>query len=168
MAKALSFVSVDTPISGVTTNPIELGKVNYGADFVEKTNAKKGEVIITNTKAPVGLSETFRFSISQAEDVYKGSEIDPSYRNQSKKGVSVLIQSSLVMKETDSGDATYLRYVPIKIHTVMLFPSVESLTEANCEELFRRHASSFYNTGEHGTGRFGQIVRGALLPLDVK
>lgn len=167
MAKTLNFVSTDTPISGVTTNPINLELVNFGADFVEKGSFNKGEVLITNTKAPVGLAETFKFSSQSVQDVYKGSEIDPSTRSQAKRGVSILVQHNIVLRETDSADATYERFVPIQVHTVLKYPATESLTADIAEKCFRRHAAGLYETGEHDSGRIGQLVRGVLLPPDV-
>lgn len=168
MAKVLSFVATDSPISGVTSNPINLELVNFGADFVEKTNLKKGEVLITNIKAPIGAPEQFRFSSSISEDIYKGTEIDPSYRAQSRRGVSVLVQHTITLRETDSADPTYERLIPVWVHTVLRYPMVESLTADIAEKLFRRHAAGLYETGEHDSGRIGQLVRGSLLPPDVK
>lgn len=168
MAKQLSFVASDTPISGVTTNPINLELVNFGADFVEKNDPKKGEVLITNVKAPVSAPEKFRFAISNVEDAYKGSEIDPSSRSITKRGISVLVQHTIVLKETDTTDASYSAYVPFKVHTVLTCPYVESLTADIAEKIFRRHAAGLYETGEHDSGRIGQLIRGSLLPPDVK
>lgn len=168
MAKVLSFVATDSPISGVTTNPINLELVNFGADFVEKSNSAKKEILITNIKAPIGAPENFRYSMGSAEDVYRGSEIDPSYRSQTRRGVSVLVQHTITLKETDSADVTYERLVPIKIHTVLVYPAIESLTADLAEKLFRRHAAGLYETGEHDSGRVGQLLRGSLLPPDVK
>lgn len=167
MAKTLAFVSVDTPISGVTTNPINLELVNFGADFVEKTDSKKGEVIITNITSPLSAPETFRFASSIVEDAYRGSSVEPSVRSLTKKGVSILVQHNLVLKETDSGDATYLAYVPVKVHTVLTFPSVESLTAQMAEKIFRRHAAGLYTTGAHDSARIAQLLRGSLVPPDI-
>lgn len=167
MAKVLSFVSTDTPISGVTTNPIEIEKVNFGADFVEKISSKN-EIVITNTTAPVGLAETFRFAIQPIEDIYRGSDIESSLRSNAKRGVSILVQHTYVMRETDSTDATYERLVPVTAHTVLKFPNSESLTAVIAEKSFRRHLAGWYLTGAHGTERISQLIRGVLLPSDVK
>lgn len=168
MAKQLSFVSVDTPISGVTTNSINLELVNFGADFVEKTDSKKGEVIITNTKAPVSAPEAFRFAVSNVEDAYRGSSVEPSMRAITKRGVSILVQHTIILKETDTVDATYEAYVPVKVHTVLTYPNVESLTANIAEKLFRRHAAGLYQTGSNNSARIGALLRGSLLPSDVK
>lgn len=168
MAKQLSFVSVDTPISGVTTNPINLELINFGADFVEKTDSKKGEVIITNIKAPVSAPETFRFAVSPIDDAYRGSSVEPSMRAITKKGVSILVQHNIILKETDTTDATYEAYVPVKVHTVLAYPNVETLTATLAEKIFRRHAAGLYETGKHDEGRLASLLRGSLLPPDVK
>jgi len=167
MAKVFSFVSTDTPISGVTTNPIEIEKVNFGSDFVEKVS-NKNEIIITNTNAPVGLAETFRFAIQPIEDIYRGSDVESSLRSTAKRGVSVLVQHTFVMRETDPSDATYERFVPFVAHTVLKFPSSEALTAAIAEKSFRRHLAGWYLTGAHGADRISQLARGVLLPSDVK
>lgn len=167
MAKVLNFVSTDTPISGVTTNPIEIEKINFGADFVMKSSSKD-EVIITNTTAPVGLAETFRFAVQGIQDIYRGSDIEPSLRSNARRGISILVQHNFVLRETDPSDATYERFVPVSAHTVLKFPASESLTPAIAEKSFRRHAAGLYLTGEHGTDRVSQLVRGVLLPSDIK
>lgn len=167
MAKVFSFVSTDTPISGVTTNPIEIEQVNFGADFVEKVS-NKNEIIITNTNAPVGLAETFRFAIQPIEDIYRGSEVEPALRSNAKRGVSILVQHTFVMRETDPSDATYERFVPFTAHTVLKFPSSEALTATLAEKTLRRHLAGWYLTGTNGADRISQLVRGVLLPSDVK
>lgn len=167
MAKQLSFVSADTPISGVTTNVISLELVNFGADFVEKTDSKKGEVIITSKQAPLSAPETFRFAMSGVEDAYRGSSVEPSMRAITKRGVSILVQHNITLKETDSADLTYEAYVPCKVHTVLTFPTVESLTAAMAEKLLRRHIAGLYETGKHDSSRIAQLLRGSLLPSDV-
>ena len=167
MAKVLSFVTTDTPISGVTTNPIEIAKVNFGADFVEKVSPTKGEVLLTNTTAPLGSSETYRYAIQTIADVYKGSEIEPSLRTSGKKGLSLVIQHNCVMVETDTTDPTYERRVPISSHTVMKIPAIESMTAEKALGLFQRLLAPFFETGAHSHARLGQLFRGVLKPSDV-
>lgn len=167
MAKVLSFVTTDTPISGVTTNPIEIAKVNFGADFVEKVSPAKGEVLLTNTTAPLGLSETYRYAIQPIADVYKGSEIEPSLRTAGKRGLSLVIQHNCVLRETDPSDPTYERYVPASAHTVLKIASTESMTADKALGLFQRLLAPFFETGAHTSARLGQLVRGVLKPSDV-
>lgn len=168
MAKQLSFIQVDTPISGVTSNELAIELVNFGADFVEKTNSKKGEVIITNVKAPIAAPENFRYAVSDVTDVYGKSKIDPSYRALSKAGKSLLIQNTLVLKETDSTDPTYEALVPFEIHLVATYPTVESLTDALVLKVVRRFLAGLLLTGQNGPDRLVQILRGRLVPPDVK
>lgn len=167
MAKVLSLVTTDTPISGVTTNPIEIAKINFGADFVEKVSPNKGEVLLTNVTAPIGSAETFRYALQPIADVYKGSDIDPSLRTAGKRGFSLVIQHNYVMVETDPNDPTYERRVPFSQHTVIKFPAVESLTADKALQGFQRLLAPFFETGTHSAARLGQLVRGVLKPSDV-
>lgn len=168
MAKQLSFVSSDTPISGVTTNPINLELVNFGADFVVKDDAKKGEVLITNSKAPVNAPENFRIATSMIEDAYKGSTIEPNMRTMSKKGVQIYIQHTFVMKETDTTDSTYEALVPVKGWMVLQFPYVATMTADIAEKALRRFIPAFYLTGANTSVRMGQLLRSSLLPPDLR
>lgn len=167
MAKVLSFVTTDTPISGVTTNPIEIAKVNFGADFVEKVSPNKGEVLITNVTAPIGRAETYRYALQSVADVYKGSDIEPSLRVAGKKGFSLVIQHNYVMVETDPNDPTYERLLPFSGHTVLKFPAVESLTADKALMGFQRLLAPFFDTGSHIATRIAQLYRGVLKPSDV-
>lgn len=166
MAKTLSLVSVDTPISGVTTNKIELDLVNFGADFVKKSDSPS-EALLTNMRAPVGLPEYFRFATSTSNDIYKGVDINPSYRSQMKQGVSVLVQNIIMLKETDSADPDYEVYYPVKVHTVAVVPNIPTLTAEMADSLIRRSIAGFYQTGDNGVTRVAELLRGKLVPPDV-
>lgn len=167
MAKVISFVTSDTPISGVTTNPIEIAKVNFGADFVEKNTTSKGEVLLTNVTAPVGMPETFRYAIQPIADVYKGSEVDPSLRTSGKRGYSLVISHVCYARETDPNDPTYERVLPVMGHTVLKFPATESLTAEFMLQAFQRLLAGWFETGLHSASRLAQLIRGVLKPSDV-
>lgn len=167
MAKQISFIPTDTPISGVTTNPINLGLVNFGADFVSKDNSSNGEALITNVRMPVGLPENFRFASSRVEDVYKSSTIEPSYRSQSKAGVKVLVQNTDVLKETDTTDATYEVFLPFGMTITVTVPARETVTAVVVEQYVRRGLAGLYETGDNGETRLGALLRGSLTPSDI-
>lgn len=167
MAKSLAFNHTDTAISGVSSNPIEIPLVNFGADFVKEVNTAN-ELVLTNMRSPLGDPEKFRHAFSIVSDVYKGTDIEPSMRSQNKKGVSLLLQHTDIASVTDSADASFLQKIPFKVHFVLTIPANEYVTADVAELVLRRSIAAAYESGLHTSARMAALLRGSLTPADLK
>lgn len=166
MSKVWSYGHTDTAISGVTTNPIELGLVNFAADWRVESQATN-EVVLVNITSPIGIPEKIRIAISTIPTIYKGTDIEPTVRNSQIKGLRILVQRTDYGILTDSTDPTYLAYEPLQVHTVIQVPYIGELTSTIVEAAFRRTLSALYETGTHTAARFTNLLRGVLLPADL-
>lgn len=167
MAKVLSFNHVDTPISGVTTNPVPVGLVNFGADFrVERQTAD--EVVMTNMRSPLGDPEKFRHAFSVVNNVYSGTPIEPALRSQNVKGVRLLIQHTDIASVTDSGDATFMAKLPFKVNITLEIPANEYVTATNAKDFLLRTIAGAFETGSNTAARLEAELRGSMLPADLK
>lgn len=167
MSKVVTYNHTDTAISGVSANPLNIGLVNWGADHrVEKNLAN--ELILTNMKSPIGAPEKFRYAWSTIADVYKGTEIEVSYRSLSKKGIQLLCQHTDILTVTDSVDATFEEQKPIKCNITITYPADTIMTAALAKDLLSRTISGLFETGVVTDARIGALLRGSLLPADLK
>lgn len=167
MAKVLSFNHVDTPISGVTTNQVNLALVNFGADFrVEKMASD--EVVITNLRSPLGDPERFRHAYSTVANVYKNTEIEPALRSQNTRGVRLLIQHTDIASVVDAADPTFLVKVPFKANLTLEIPANEYVTATNVKDYMLRSLTGMFETGSNTSARLEAELRGSLLPIDMK
>lgn len=167
MAKSVVLNHTDTPISGVTTLELPRGLVNYAADFKIKESTADNAVV-TNLTSPISLPEKHQFGASEVGDVYKGTGIDPSLFAPSRRGVSLFGKVTEVWTVVDSVDATYQVALPVSCHVVIRTPNHELITPAMVEALLGRTVSTFYETGSEATTRIASMLRGSLLPSDLK
>lgn len=166
MSKNVSANYTDTPISGVTSLSFTRGLVNTGADFKVKV-IKPDEVIITNLSSPILFPEKIRFSLSDVNDVYKGTGIDPGFFAPSRKGLSLLAQVTETWTVTDTTDATYQVALPVSAHLVLKVPNNEAVTPERIEQLIGRLISTLYDTGKSDNKRLTALLRGSLAPSDI-
>lgn len=166
MSKNVSANYTDTPISGVTSLSFNRGLVNTGADFKVKV-IKPDEVIITNLSSPILFPEKIRFSLSDVNDVYKGTGIDPGFFAPSRKGLSLLAQVTETWTVTDTTDATYQVALPVSAHLVLKVPNNEAVTPERIEQLIGRLISTLYDTGKSDNKRLTALLRGSLAPSDI-
>lgn len=166
MTKALSVNYTDTPISGVSALNLERGLVNYGADF-KVVSDKPGEVILTNLTSPVVYPERYRISVSDVKNIYNGSSIEPSLYSPTKKGTSLLVQLTEILKVTDTAVPEMEIALPVSAHIVIKVPNHELVTPSVVEVLVGRLISGLYETGDEGTTRMTALLRGSLKPSDI-
>lgn len=167
MAKSVVLNHTDTPISGNPTPKLTRGLVNYAADFTVKSMTPE-DVVITNLTSPVPYPEKFQFGSSEVSDVYKGAGIDPSLYAPSRRGVSLFAKNTSIWTVVDSVDTTYQVALPVSCHVVIRVPNNELITPAMVDALLGRTISAFYETGTEATTRIGALLRGSLLPSDLK
>lgn len=166
MSRNVSANYTDTPISGVTSLTFSRGLVNTGADFKVKV-IKPDEVIITNLSSPILFPEKIRYSLSDVNDVYKGTGIDPGFFAPSRKGLSLLAQVTETWTVTDTTDATYQVALPVSAHLVLKVPNNEAVTPERIEQLIGRLISTLYDTGKSDNKRLTALLRGSLAPSDI-
>lgn len=166
MSKVLTTNYVDTPIPGVTGLNLARGLVNFGADFKVKKDSPD-EVILTNLTCPVIYPEKIRFSVSDVNNVYTGSSIEPSLFAPTKRGTSILCQVVETWKVTDSTDPSYEVALPVSAHLVLKVPNNEMITPAAVQTLVGRLISGLFETGATNTTRLSALLRGSLKPSDV-
>lgn len=167
MAKSVSVGYTDTPIPGAPVLNLLRGSVNFGADFRVKEASPK-EAILTNLTSPVDRPERFRISVSDIANIYSGSDIDPSVYAPSKRGVSVLVQLTETLSVTDSAAPAFRIDMPISAHLVLKIPASEDITPAMVQTFVARLASGLYETGLTSTVRYQSLLRGSLLPADLR
>lgn len=166
MAKALSLNHTDTGVSGVTTLSLDRAILNFGVDYRVKSQDANSAVLV-NLTSPVDRLESFKFSVSPVKDIYKGSQIDPSLTDSSRRGVSILCALTDVVTITDSIDATYRVDKPMSAHIVLKLPYDDLITPAVVEDFIGRLVSGLYESGWLTTTRIAALMRGSLLPTDV-
>lgn len=167
MSKVISFGYTDTPISGVTSLELPRGRVNFGADFAVKVS-KPSEVVLTNVSSPRDRAESFRFQSSTIQDVYSGLKINKSVQAPSLSGSNILIQLTEIATVTDTEDSTYRVDIPLSYHMVIKVPALEELTENHVLAGVGRLVSGLFETGSETNDRLKKILRGSLIPQDLR
>lgn len=167
MAKVVNVGYTDTPISGVSSLNFPRGLVNFGADFRIK-NDTGSELLVTNITSPVDRPEALRWAYTDVQDIYKGTNVDPSVYAPSKRGLSLLAQVSETWSVTDSVDATFRVDLPVSAHIVLKIPASEFITAQMIQTLVGRLVSGIYDTGDLTTTRLNALMRGSLYPSDLK
>lgn len=169
MTKSLSLNRTDTTVSGVPSLSLPMSVLNFAADFRVKDSDSKKETIITNMTSPIDRPETIRIGVSEIKNVYTGTGIDPSVMSPSKKGVSIVCQIKGTWTVTDSVDASYRVDLPVEAHIVMKIPAHELITADVTKAWVGRMAAGLVeNTGLADSTRLNSLLRGSLLPSDMR
>lgn len=167
MAKTTNVGYTDTPISGVTSLAFARGLLNFKADFRVKQSAPN-EVVLTNLTSPSDRSEKVRIAFSEVNNIYNGTNIDPSVYAPTKGGVSVLLQLTEIWSTTDNTDAAYRVDRPVSAQLVLKYPNAEEVTAEMVQTMLGRLVSTAYETGVTDVNRLKALLRGSLLPADLK
>lgn len=167
MAKSVKLNYTDTPINGVSSLKLTRGLVNYRADFKIKETTPDNSVV-TNLTSPISFPERHHFGVTEVGDVYKGTGIDPNLFAPSRRGVSLFGKVTEVWTVEDSVDASYQVALPVSCHVVIRVPNHELITPAMVEALLGRTVSTLYETGSEATTRIASMLRGSMLPSDLK
>lgn len=157
----------DTAISGATDKTKLLAKINYSTDFALKTRSAN-EAILTNLTSPVGFPEQFRTGVTIHPNVYKNTGIDPNFHPPSRQGVSVLSGISEVWSVTETTDPAFKVALPVSAHIVIKAPQSEYISSADIESLVIRLLSTLYTQNSSGLERITALLRGSLVPQDVR
>jgi hypothetical protein len=167
MAKVVTFNHTDTAISGSPTNATNFGLINYVADWrVESKSAT--EAVIVNMRSPIGTPERFRFASGVMPDVFVSSGIEAGSRTQTKRGVSILVQHTDIASVTDTVDATFAQQMPFSMNIVLKIPANEYVTGQMALDYMKRSLAGLFETGLATSARLDALLRGSVLPVDMK
>lgn len=163
MSKSISYGYVDTPVPGVSELKLNRAIVNFESDYRVRED-EPDNVVITNLTAPQGKPESFRFAYSEIADVYKGTDIEPALRTQTKRGVQCLVRLDETWDVKDSADPTYEVALPVSAHLVLKIPNSDMITSEQVQYLVGRLVSGLYSTGSTELDRLTALLRGSLKP----
>jgi hypothetical protein len=107
-----------------------------------------------------------RYAAQDVANVYSGTDIDPSAYAPIRRGRSVVIQTSLNVRISDSTDPSFMILLPVQIHTVVKLPVTSYLTSANINTMLRDHFGDII-TGA-SSDRLPRLLRGALKPSELE
>lgn len=157
--------SPTNPVTGDRGENMVPAPIN-GADY-RIIKDEPGEAVLINTSAssPVTYPEKVRIAVNEIPDVFKGSDIEAGLQQSgmivpgSKKGLSILIQTTGAM--LDSGNALF----PYSAHLVMKLPKIVDLDASNVVTIVERLLGQLFETGEdNATNRLDSLLRGAVKP----
>lgn len=167
MARTISFSHADTPISGVTTNPVNVGLVNWAADWRVELDSSK-EAVLTNIVAPIGLPHRVKIYVKFIPDIYKNSGIEPGYQLTDKRGLGIYLQMEDTGLVTSDTDLTLYAKVPVSSKLGVVVPYIPELTPTIAFDLWKRSLAMMVETGANTNSRIGNLLRGVLLPTDMR
>jgi hypothetical protein len=124
------------------------------------------ECRITDVAAPLETPRVVRYAAQDVTNVYSGLDIDPSAYAPIRRGKSVVIQTSLNVKVTDTTDPSFLILLPVQIHTVVKLPVTSYLSSDNINLILRDHLGDIITSGNED--RLPRLLRGALKPSELE
>lgn len=144
---------------------VSIPKLNYAADFAV-TKDDPTDVVLTNTTSPLNQPETVRWGYQNINNIYSGTEIDPIYYSQSKRGVSVVgqVRDYLSVTCSDSTDGCSSGVLlPFEAHIVFRVPIHEAVTADLVLSCAQRAMATLYD-GNTTSSQVSRLLRDALKP----
>jgi len=166
MTKSIVTGPTDTAFSGSTTLAVPIPGLNWTADF-RMLPSSPGEVVATNVTTPVDQPETVRFSQRAKANIYQGTNIDPTAYLPVKNGTSTLLELRQTLVETDSGDASYRKLIPVRAAITLDIPSYGNVTAAMVLSLVQRAVALAFEKGVVTSTGLSAIQRGVLKKVDL-
>jgi hypothetical protein len=123
------------------------------------------ECRITDTSTGLEIPRIVRYAAQDVANVYSGTDIDPSAYAPIRRGKSVVIQTSLNVKVTDTTDPSFLVLLPVQIHTVVKLPVTDLLESAMINQMLREHIGDIVTSVNED--RIPKLLRGALKPSEL-
>jgi hypothetical protein len=142
--------------------------ISHQPDYTEYAvvSDTPNECRITDVTAPLETPRIVRYAAQDVTNVYSGLDIDPSAYAPIRRGKSVVIQTSLNVKVTDTTDPSFLVLLPVQIHTVVKLPVTSYLSSENINEILRDHLGDIIISGDGD--RLPRLLRGALKPSELE
>lgn len=145
--KSISHGPVDTTVDGVTSVSLTGPPLNYDADY-RVIEEGPGKVVYTHVKSPADRPSTLRIAQTSKANVYAGSTIDPSVYLPSKRGLDTIIEVREVWAVTDSADAAFLQYAPVRAALTLSLPDSGVITADDILLLVKRVTAALFDQGE--------------------
>jgi len=164
MTKTIVTGPTDTAFSGSTAMTVPVPGLNWFTDYRVRTS-QPGEVVFTNVTTPTDQAETVRFSQRAKKDIYSGTGIDQAAYLPVRSGLSTLIELRQTWVETDSGDATYRKLIPVRVGITLDLPTYGNITAAQALVLTERAVSCLFERGTVNSTGLGALQRGILAKL---
>lgn len=164
MAKSFVKGYTDTAFGSPATLSIIGQNLNYAADFRIKPGASSDEVLATNVTCPKDQPELLRVAQRKIKNVYAGLDIAAENQLAMKSGTATLFEVSQVWVEVESTDATYRKYVPVKVGTIVTVPDYGNITASDLQGLVRRNAGLLFESNDNAlTNGLSAVIRNGVL-----
>jgi hypothetical protein len=124
------------------------------------------ECRITDITDAMETPRIVRYAAQDVANVYSGTDIDPSAYAPVRRGKSVVVQTSLNVKVTDTTDPSFLVLLPVQVHTVVKMPVTSYLSATDINVILRDHLGDIL-TGAT-SDRLPRLLRGALKPSELE
>jgi len=134
---------------------------------MSEVSSNNGELRLTHVEQGLEMPFIVREAITQVNNIYSGTDIDPSAYASTRRGVSLLLQINQNIKVTDTEDPDYEVLLPVQAHLVLKLPVTDLLSTADVESITHNLVATLYSTesdGKEVTSRLGKLLRGALVP----
>jgi hypothetical protein len=155
---------IDYPGNGGTAYEPTVDVPDYSVYAVVSDNGN--ECRITDISAGLETPRTVRYAAQDVANIYSGTDIDPSAYAPVRRGKSVVIQTSLNVKVTDSNDPAFLVLLPVQIHTVVKTPITDYLSSSDLNAILRNHFGDIITKNDED--RLPRMLRGALKPSELE
>jgi hypothetical protein len=155
--------SVNIPANSGATLTLEVQKPDFNDYAVVSTSGN--ECRVTDIEQSLEAPRTVRYASQDVANVYSGLDIDPSAYAPVRRGKSVVIQTSLNVRVTDTTDPDFLVLLPVQVHTVVKMPVTNYLTAENMNLILRDHFGDIVDGAT--SDRLPRLLRGALKPAEL-
>lgn len=166
MAKTITTGPTDTTVAGAQSLTIPVA-LNYGTDY--RVLAKEpGNVVAINVTPVLDQPETLRFASRKVSNIYAGTDIDPSAFLPTRAGQDVLVQLRQTWAETDSGDVSYRKLIPMTANITLRVPSYANVTSDMVAAFAKRAFVALFEQGLNDSSGLNALMRGVLQKKDMK
>lgn len=162
-------VGTETTINGIAGTE-KIGVTFTNPKDLRVVSESPGESLLTLVTSPVDQPCTFRTSVKDVANIYNGSDIDPSAYLPSKRGQTTYVELREVWKETDSGDPSWSKLMPVRIGISMTVPEYSGIAVLDVTTLISRAATALvFQPSDNALtlDRIASLMRGVLRPKNV-
>lgn len=137
---------ISTAQAGITPLTFPIAPLNFPVDYSPVKDVP-GEVIYTDLTTLREQPSTLRIASQAINNVYAGSDIDPSHRLANSKGISTLISLKEVWQGVDSEIPDVVSRFPVGISIVLQTPNTSFVGAADVKYLVAKAVAAFFASG---------------------
>lgn len=158
------------PDSEVTSDVSVATLAPIWSNFSKTEKSKGDEVIVASHEAPLACPTTVRFTKGTVSNIYQNSGIDPNFRAQTNRGISLVVgvKNGLIGTDSDTGEQVVL---PLSCHFVVKVPLHSQINGQTIVRMLQSLIGSLDDTALSGDTRAARIatridsmLRGGLTP----